>query len=78
MDLESAIGERFVCAKCRHQEVYIKRIATTGTGFSRMFDIEHNVFLACSCTRCGYTELYNPEILEGKDNLGTILDLIFG
>jgi predicted nucleic-acid-binding Zn-ribbon protein len=36
------------------------------------------VFLAVSCNRCGYTELYNPEILEGKDALGNILDLLFG
>ncbi|MFC5409569.1 zinc ribbon domain-containing protein [Larkinella bovis] len=78
MSLEHEIAIRYSCAKCRNPEVYIKRIATTGTGLSRIFDIEHNVFIACSCTRCSYTELYNPELLEGKDNLGAVLDLLFG
>jgi len=34
--------------------------------------------IAISCTACGYTDLFNPEILEGKDNAGGILDAIFG
>ncbi|RRB02121.1 zinc ribbon domain-containing protein [Larkinella rosea] len=78
MFIEQEIANRYSCPKCRNHEVYIKRIATTGTGFSRIFDIEHNVFIACSCARCSYTEFYNPEILEGKDNLGAALDLLFG
>ncbi|GAB3905710.1 zinc ribbon domain-containing protein [Larkinella knui] len=78
MDLEHEIASRYACAKCRNQEVSIERIATTGTGLSRIFDIEHNVFIACSCASCRYTEFYNLEILQGKDNLGAVLDLIFG
>ncbi|GAB3928403.1 zinc ribbon domain-containing protein [Larkinella terrae] len=78
MNLEQEIASRYSCVKCRNNVVYIKRIATTGTGLSRIFDIEHNVFIACSCTRCSYTEFYNPEFLEGKDNLTNILDLLFG
>ncbi|WP_421829115.1 zinc ribbon domain-containing protein [Larkinella sp.] len=78
MTIEHEIANRYSCAKCQNREVYMKRIAATGTGLSRIFDIEHNVFIACSCTRCSYTEFYNPEILEGKDNLGAALDLLFG
>lgn len=43
-----------------------------------MFDIEHNVFIAASCENCGYTEVYNPEVLEGKDDVGAVMDLLFG
>ncbi|GAB3340087.1 zinc ribbon domain-containing protein [Larkinella ripae] len=78
MNIEEEIASRYTCVKCRNTEVNIKRIATTGTGLSRIFDIEHNVFIACSCARCSYTEFYDPEVLEGKDNLGAVLDLLFG
>ncbi|HEU4743467.1 MAG TPA: zinc ribbon domain-containing protein [Meiothermus sp.] len=78
MKLDEALAERFVCPKCASKGAEVKRFAATGTGLSRLFDIEHNVFIAASCQNCGYTEIYNPEILEGKDNLGTVLDLLFG
>lgn len=78
MDLDQEILSRFVCAKCGNNSASAKRFSAAGTGLSKMFDIQHNVFLAISCNRCGYTELYNPEILEGKDTMGNILDLLFG
>lgn len=78
MKLDDALAEKFVCAKCKSRGASVKRFAATGTGLSRMFDIEHNVFIAISCDECGYTEIYNPEVLEGKDNLGAFLDTVFG
>lgn len=78
MHVDDALAERFVCPKCDARGGVVKRFAATGTGLSRMFDIEHNVFIAVSCQACGYTELYNPEILEEKDNLGVFLDALFG
>jgi hypothetical protein len=36
------------------------------------------VFVVISCTFCGFTEFYNPEILKGRDDLGTVLDILFG
>jgi uncharacterized protein len=78
MSLDETLRERFVCQKCHQTQAEVKRIATSGTGLSRMFDIEHNVFVAVSCTFCGFTEFYNPHILEGRDDLGTVLDILFG
>jgi hypothetical protein len=78
MKIDQVLAERFVCAKCQAKGASVKRFAATGTGLSRMFDIEHNVFIAASCETCGFTEIYNPEILEGKDDIGAVLDLIFG
>ena len=60
------------------QGASVKRIATTRTGLSKLMDIQHNKFIALSCHDCGYTELYNPEVLEGKNNFGTIIDILFG
>lgn len=78
MSLEEQLGQRFVCAKCRTQGAKVKRISAAGTGISKILDIQHNQFIAASCTHCGFTEIYNPEVLEGKKHLGSILDVLFG
>lgn len=78
MSLEDELAERFVCSKCKNSGAITKRISAAGTGISKMFDIQHNKFIAVSCNNCGYTEIYNPEVLEGKDKLGSILDVLFG
>lgn len=78
MRLEDRIARRFVCAKCNSSGATVKRIGASGTGLSKLFDIQHNTFVAVSCMNCGYTEMYNPEVLEGKDKTGAILDILFG
>jgi len=30
-----------------------------------------------SCSNCGYTEVYNLQTLEGKDDLGGFLEILF-
>ncbi|MBB3129598.1 putative nucleic-acid-binding Zn-ribbon protein [Paenibacillus rhizosphaerae] len=51
----------------------------TGTGLSKMFEIQHIHYLFVSCKHCGNVEVFNPDILEGKNKgqLGTILDILF-
>jgi hypothetical protein len=78
MRLEDRLASKFVCTKCGSTGAEVRRFAATGTGITRFLDIQHNQFVAVSCKNCGYTEIYNPEILEGKDNLGDIIDMIFG
>jgi uncharacterized protein len=78
MSLEDQLASRFVCNKCKTQGATVKRISAPGTGISKLLDIQHNQFVMASCTHCGYTEVYNPEVLEGKRHLGSILDVLFG
>jgi len=78
MALQEELGSRFVCSKCQTHGATVKRISAAGTGISKLFDIQHNQFIAASCTHCGFTEIYNPEVLEGKRHLGTIFDILFG
>lgn len=78
MKLEETIGTRFKCPKCQGSGAQVKKIAATGTGLSKMFDIQHNHFIAASCRKCGFTEIYNPDMLGDKSKLGTILDVVFG
>lgn len=78
MKLEEQFATRFTCPKCKQTGARTKRISTTGSGFSKLFDFQHNQFLVVSCNNCGFTEIYNPDMLEGKRVLGTVLDVIFG
>lgn len=78
MSIDEQIAERFRCPKCATVGAFVKRFAATGTGLSKMFDIQHNEFIAVSCQRCGFTELYNPDILESRSGTGDILDILFG
>ncbi len=78
MDLDEQLALRFVCAKCKKRGGLVKRFAATGTGLTRFIDVKHTRFVAVSCKNCGFTELYNPEILEGKSKTGDILDYLFG
>ena len=78
MKADELLAQRFVCSKCKSRGGRAKRIAASGTGLSKFFDIQHNHFVAISCHNCGYTELFNPEVLEGKRHLGNIVDILFG
>jgi len=78
MSIDEQLGVRFVCAKCKSTGGKSRRIAMSGTGLTKILDIQHNQFITVSCLNCGYTEVYNPEALEDKRQLGTILDVIFG
>ena len=79
MRVDDQLAERFVCTKCKQMGGKARRFAAPGTGFTRLLDLQHNRFIAVSCNYCGYTEVYNPVVLEGKKSrLGDILDLLFG
>lgn len=77
-DIEEEFKERFICAKCKTKAAISKNIATTGDGISRLLDLQINEFMVVTCKNCGYSEIYDLEVLEAKENLTTFLDLIFG
>ena len=41
-DIEKEIESRFVCAKCHSSGAKVKSLAMTGTGISKLLDIQHN------------------------------------
>lgn len=75
--VENLLARKFVCPKCDNSGADGERLAMSGTGFSRFFDIQHHRYAFVSCNNCGYTEIYNLRTLEGKDNLGTFIDILF-
>jgi hypothetical protein len=64
--------ERSGCPKCGHTETTVDEISTTGSGLSKMFDIQNRSFKVVSCTNCGYSELY-----KGRSS-GDIVDIFLG
>lgn len=78
MKVDDQLAQRFVCSKCGRRAGRTRRLAATGTGLSKLFDIQHNKFIAVSCSNCGFTEFYDPGVLEKQSHLGDVLDVLFG
>ena len=74
---EGQLSEAFHCTKCSHRGAHVEKLSMSGTGLSRLFEIQPYRYAFASCHNCGYTEIYNLATLEGKDDLGDILDAIF-
>ncbi|MBM7621952.1 putative nucleic-acid-binding Zn-ribbon protein [Bacillus tianshenii] len=62
------------CIKCGSTSAGTKEIATTGTGLSKMFDIQHNRFIVVFCKNCGYSEFYNKDTSTASN----VIDFFFG
>ena len=75
--VDELLAQEFVCARCDHQGAEVERLAMSGTGLSRLLEIQPYRYVFVSCANCGYTEVYNLRMLEGKDNLGTFLEILF-
>ena len=74
---EDELASAFACARCGHQGAHTERLALSGTGLSRLLEVQAYRYAFVSCTNCGYTEVYNLRTLEGKDDLGTFLEILF-
>lgn len=73
--VESQFSQHYKCQKCEHSDARVERISSTGTRLARVFAKE---FLAVSCENCGYTELFNLSVLEGRTKLQEFLRGLFG
>ncbi|WP_227939822.1 zinc ribbon domain-containing protein [Alkalihalobacillus deserti] len=62
------------CIKCESKDAGKKEVAMTGTGLSKMFDVQRNEFIVVYCKNCGYSEFYNKH----SSTPSNILDLFFG
>jgi len=60
------------CPKCGGTETETDEIATSGTGLTKMFDVQNRRFVVVSCADCGYSELYNGQ------SSGNAIDFFLG
>ncbi|UCH90332.1 MAG: hypothetical protein JSV49_09365 [Thermoplasmata archaeon] len=70
--------EKFICPKCKGKKSKTHEIATTGSGLSRLYNVQYNEFIIIFCLGCGYTEIYNKGVLFGRDAARDVVDAIFG
>jgi len=75
--VEDQLAQAFICGKCHQQGAHVERLAMSGTGISRLFEVQPYRYAFASCSSCGYTEVYNLRMLEGKDDLGSFLEILF-
>jgi uncharacterized protein len=61
------------CIKCGSKDAATKDVAMTGTGLSKLFDVQNNQFTVVYCKKCGYSEFYNKKSSASSN----ILDLFF-
>ncbi|MFB4328654.1 zinc ribbon domain-containing protein [Paenibacillus sp. CR_12] len=80
LSIEELMASKFHCRRCGHRECSSQEVSMSGTGISKIFDIDYHHYLFVSCTRCGFVEVFNPDVLRGHQSgvLGTVLDLIWG
>jgi len=74
---DQLLAQKFICPRCDHQQGHVERLAMSGTGLSRFLEIQAHRYAFVSCINCGYTEVFNLRTLEGKDNLGSFLEVLF-
>ncbi|WP_281195265.1 zinc ribbon domain-containing protein [Halorubrum sp. F4] len=60
------------CPKCGGEETETDEIATSGTGLTKLFDVQNRRFVVVSCANCGYSELYKGQ------STGDAIDFFIG
>ncbi len=76
-NVDEQLANRFVCRHCGGSGAQVERLAMSGTGISRLLEIQPYRYAFVSCKNCGSTEVFNLKMLEGKDDLGTFLEILF-
>lgn len=57
------------CPKCGNRQADVDEIRTTGSGFTKYFNIQNRRFTSVSCSRCGFTEFYKGRRASGGSNI---------
>lgn len=75
--VDEMLAQEFSCQRCDYRGGKVERLAMSGTGLSRLFEVQPYRYAFVSCRNCGYTEIFDLRILEGRDDLGTFLEVLF-
>lgn len=65
-------GDENGCPKCGGTATETDEIATSGTGLTKLFDVQNRKFVVVSCADCGYSELYKGQ------STGNAIDFFVG
>ena len=67
-------NRQYSCSKCNATTYETGEIRTTGSGVSRFLNLQNQKFIAISCKKCGYTDLFRRD----GSGIGSILDILSG
>lgn len=76
-DVDEQLAREFVCDRCGEKGAHVERLTMSGTGLSRLFEVQPYRYAFVSCDNCGYTDVFDLRVLEGKDDVGTFLEVLF-
>ena len=76
-NVDEELARAFVCGRCGGTGAHVEHLTMSGTGLSRLFEVQPYRYAFVSCNGCGYTEVYDLRVLEGRDDLGTFLEVLF-
>jgi len=62
------------CLKCGSTDAKSEDVAMTGTGLSKIFDVQNNQFTVVSCNNCGYSEFYKKDSTTASN----VIDFFLG
>ena len=66
--------EKYVCPKCENNGYEVDEFCATGSGISKLFDVQNRRFTTITCTKCKYTEIYKGT----TSDLENIFDFLIG
>lgn len=67
------MSRKYTCEKCGCKSYEQDEIRATGSGLSKLFDVQSKRFIVISCADCGYTELYKD---KDSGTLSNIFDFL--
>ena len=59
--IETMLAEEFTCNHCHGHGAHVERLSMSGTGLSRLFEVQPYRYAFVSCKNCGYTITRAPE-----------------
>ena len=66
--------EKYVCPKCENNGYEVDEFCATGSGISKLFDVQNRRFTTITCTKYKYTEMYKGT----TSDLENIFDFLIG
>jgi len=74
-DDELAVTYR--CDRCRSYGAKVKRIASTGSGVTRILNWQLHEFIVASCLYCGLVQQFDASIVDRERKAWKLADLFF-
>lgn len=66
---DAKLARTYRCTNCRSYGADVRRIATTGAGYTRLMNWQLHEFIVVSCHYCGLIQQFDPRVVD-KEHAG--------